>query len=74
MADGLFKKPLKLFNILKEDKKDINNFINNKLNLIRVALVIARPKTIKVRAYPVITMEGRIKELKEDPKEDKEEE
>jgi hypothetical protein len=74
VANGLFKKPFKPFNILKEDKKNINNFINSELDLVKITLIIVHSKTIKARAYPVITMEGRIKELEEDPRENKEEE
>jgi hypothetical protein len=74
VVNGLFKKPFKLFNILKEDKEDINNFINSELDLVKVTLIITYFKTIKARAYPVITIKKRIKELKEDPREDKEEE
>jgi hypothetical protein len=74
VADKLFRKPPKPFNILKEDKEDINNFINSELDLVRVALIIAYFKIIKARAYPVITMEGRIRELKEDLRKNKEKE
>jgi hypothetical protein len=72
VADGLFRKPLKPSNILKEDEKNINNFINSELNLVRVAPVITRFRTIKARAYLIIIVEGRIKELEEDPRENKE--
>jgi hypothetical protein len=72
VADELFKKPLKLFNILKEDEENINDFINSELDLIRVALIITHFRIIKARAYLVVTVEGRIRELEEDFRENKE--
>jgi hypothetical protein len=72
VANKFFRKPLKPSNILKEDEEDINDFINNKLDLIKVTLIITHPKTIKARAYPIIIIKGRIKELEEDPEESKE--
>jgi hypothetical protein len=72
MANRFFRKPFKPFNILKEDKENINDFINSELNLIKIILVITHPKTVKARAYLIIIIEGRIKKLKEDPKKDKE--
>jgi hypothetical protein len=72
VANKLSKKPPRPSNILKEDEENINNFINSELDLIRVALIITYFRTIKARAYLVVTMEGRIRKLEEDLRENKE--
>jgi len=74
VADGLSRKPPGPSDILEEEEQDIEDFIDGELDLVRVAPISACPRSIRARAYPVMTVEGVPEEREEDDGGDGEEE
>lgn len=75
VADGLSRKPPGPSDILEEDEEeDIEDFIDSELDLVRVAPILARPRAVRARVYPVATVEGTNEEQEADHGEEEEDE
>jgi hypothetical protein len=74
VADGLSRKPPGPSDTVDEDDEDIENFIDGELDLIRVAPILGRPRSVRARVYPVATVEGETEGQEEQEEEDEEEE
>ena len=62
IADKFLKKSFELFNLMQKNDENIKNFINNKLDFVKIISISAHLRVISIHIYLIQTVNKRVKE------------